>query len=740
MKPNGEIINTYNLRIEEGSAPISIPTNFDDTTGNYILRAYTQYQRNFDPDYIFQKSISIIDEVDFLTENMEEDSSNFRLQFFPEGGYLVEELENTIAFKAQNSLGRNIEVDGVVLNREGEELVTFKTLHEGMGMFKLIADDFEDYQVLAKYKGVEKRFVLPKALSEGYILNVNTIQKDQIVLTFQTNSTLKGMQLIGQVRGQVFLNYELVEEEKKTLLLSKSEIPSGVLHFTLFDQKERPVAERLVFNQNPKGEVSVVIDLQKDTIDKYGPISGSITTRLSDRIAVSQASMSIYNSDIIYEEISSLDIVSYLWLQSDLKGKISNIHQYFETDDVKNRTFLDLLLMTHAWRRFNWQEVLIHKYPTLDFPAEQNFTIAGQIQKYESDKPTKANVNLTVLDEEQFALMSLETDENGLFYFTGFEFSDTTNILIKAIDYNEKRQKKFKAGKAKSKGSNYVNIELFSLEEFPFEENITHESSIYAPSVIEATNLNIQRIKQEKILQSDLWSIDLDGVTVRAKVNKGMLREAEAKERYREKGFFYFSSTQKFLTDDPLYEKFRYNDIYDLILTIVPSAKIITEGGQKKVIYERLSAGGSPTIALDGRIIPPSRVALIDPENIAVVEVLTGLYAQSMYDKDNPLAVSLISKRGGESIKPIPGVINLEHPGYYTARTFYIPNYEDEKPKQADYRTTLYWNPMLKINNQSADFNCFAGDISGEYTIWIEGITESGLPFIGKKKIWIKEE
>ncbi|MEM8525514.1 MAG: hypothetical protein AAGG68_12810 [Bacteroidota bacterium] len=737
MSPSGEILDSYQLKIKEGTAPISIATNFNDTTGNYVLRAYTQYQRNFDSDYILQKSIPIINEIDFLAEKVKEDATDFSLQFFPEGGYLVEGLENTIAFKAQNSLGENIDIEGIVLKANKREVITFSTLHEGMGSFKLTANDFQEYEVLVKYKGIEKRFALPKALPKGYILNVNTIQKDQIVLTFQTNINLEGTQLIGQVRGQVFLNYEIEEKERKTLVLTKAEIPSGVLHLTLFDRQNRPVAERLIFNQNPKERVKAIINIPTDTIHKYQPITGSFSTLLANETIASQASMSIYNSDIIYEEISSLDIVNYLWLQSDLKGKVTNIHQYFKEDNVKTRTFLDLLLMTHAWRRFKWQEVLTRQYPNLDFPAEQSFTIAGKIKKYESDKPIKANVSLTVLDEEQFALMSLETDESGLFYFTGLEFPDTTNVLVKATKYDEKRQKKFKAGKTKSAGSSYVDIELFSLEEFPFEDSITYQGSIEVPSPTEKSNLNIQRIKQEKILQNDLWSIDLDGVTVRAKVNKATLRAEEAKERYREKGIFYFASTDKFLPDDPQYDGFKYNDIYDLILTVVPSVKIIREGGRKRVIYGSLSAGRSPIIALDGKAVSRDRISLIKSENIAVVEVLTGLYAQAVYG--NPLVIALISRRGDEYTQPAPGSINLEHPGYYTAKTFYTPNYEKEKPAKADYRTTLYWNPMVKVENQAINFKCFAGDIAGEYTILIEGITETGLPFMSRKKIWITD-
>ena len=103
--PDGTLMNTYHLQVQSGSAALSISTSVRDTAGLYTLRAYTQYQRNFDPQLIFQKQILLIDPNKEI-ENTSVVSSGIQLDLFPEGGYLVTGLENTLAFLARNKEGR----------------------------------------------------------------------------------------------------------------------------------------------------------------------------------------------------------------------------------------------------------------------------------------------------------------------------------------------------------------------------------------------------------------------------------------------------------------------------------------------------------------------------------------------------------------------------------------------------------------------------------------------------------
>ncbi len=56
--------------------------------------------------------------------------------FFPEGGQLVEGVTSQVAFKAESKDEGNIELSGTIYTKEGAEITSFETLHDGMGHFE----------------------------------------------------------------------------------------------------------------------------------------------------------------------------------------------------------------------------------------------------------------------------------------------------------------------------------------------------------------------------------------------------------------------------------------------------------------------------------------------------------------------------------------------------------------------------------------------------------------------------
>jgi len=48
---------------------------------------------------------------------------------------------------------------------------------------------------------------------------------------------------------------------------------------------------------------------------------------------------------------------------------------------------------------------------------------------------------------------------------------------------------------------------------------------------------------------------------------------------------------------------------------------------------------------------------------------------------------------------------------------------------KSDYRTTLHWEPEIRLSNDSnTEISFFTSDLKEEYIIEIEGITDSGIP------------
>jgi hypothetical protein len=106
MNAEHKIIERHTLPIPEGVT--SGDFHLADTVrqGNYLIRAYTNYMKNFGEDFFFTKEISIFDPGAKIENPSPSAQSKPDVQFFPEGGNLVEGIESRVAFKALSSKER----------------------------------------------------------------------------------------------------------------------------------------------------------------------------------------------------------------------------------------------------------------------------------------------------------------------------------------------------------------------------------------------------------------------------------------------------------------------------------------------------------------------------------------------------------------------------------------------------------------------------------------------------------
>ncbi|MEM8889800.1 MAG: hypothetical protein AAGD28_17630, partial [Bacteroidota bacterium] len=603
-----------------------------------------------------------------------------------------------------------------------------------------------------------KNFPLPQSLQKGMLLSIENL--DHEFIRIKVRSTLRGglekKQLLGHVRGQLFFSQVFENGQEKELVIRKSEIPSGVLHFTLFDQEQRPHCERLVFNRNPQEQIEVKLEVLKDKLEKREEAQIRLSSISDGKLKPSQLSMSVY--DLSYQEgmKQGLDIESYLLLQSDLKGRISNIGQYFGEDEMKSQLLLDHLMMTHGWRRFSWTSVLAGEYPDLVFPTEEKISIAGKISKYKSDEVLKADVFFNILSGDQFAALNLTTEDDGIFYFTGFEFEDTTSILLQANEFNgKKKERKLKEGEARRIGNKNVDISLMNFHEMDVVEEISLQNSpILDTSKGEITELKeeIEEINNLDSLFNATYNLTLDAVEIEGRRNLYQKRRQELKDLYKQRGMFMLSSTPKVYLDDFPKEGQVYRDFYGVMQSIVPGVRVERVGSEVKVYLGRSTGltgeALSALIVLDGSPISDARAAMIQANQILVIDRLQGLQASALWGSQGAGGVIIITSRDPDKQRNlmaaetrIKGVMNLEHPGFYQAREFYAPNYNIEKegPDAPDLRTTLYWNPDIRIKEEAASLEFFVGDRAEEFLIWIEGISDVGIPFSGGKVVRVEE-
>ena len=449
ISPKNEIIKSWMIHKDQGFTGDFI-WNRNYPAGDYRLRAYTNFMRNTDADFFYEKTITIYDflvnkEVQTLQHNQPASRPKLSpemVRFFPEGGDLIAGLMANVSFSIQDSLGRPYEVTGHLLDDQGNEITGLKTYHQGVGLFNFIPKTNMEYRARIFHDGLSITVPLPKVYNAGWTLQINPTSAEHIYVDVACTEPdqLAGAFLVGHVRGSIFCYIQKLSLGQ-SIQLSKSQIPEGLLHFTLFDGEGQPQAERLVFNGTLEEQTLINIG----SAPKAGPETEvRIPLQLTEALQgeVIDASVSITNAALTPFDQHEEDIQSYLLLNSDLAEPILDPGQYLSQQDKTSRFYLDLLLMCRGWRRFNWKDLLdAEPQSQPPFIPEEGYTIRGvTYAKGSPEKTVEAEVMLNSFDNN-FIYKKIQTDAEGNFAFMQLPGMDTVQYILQGRINNGKISK-----------------------------------------------------------------------------------------------------------------------------------------------------------------------------------------------------------------------------------------------------------------------------------------------------------
>ena len=152
--------------------------------------------------------------------------------------------------------------------------------------------------------------------------------------------------------------------------------------------------------------------------------------------------------------------------------------------------------------------------------------------------------------------------------------------------------------------------------------------------------------------------------------------------------------------------------------------------------------GATPRIVIDNLPVDTQFIQTVNSDDISFVDILNGASASMFYDSGGGI-IALYTKtsNGYNNTKRKPGVISFTAEGFYMARDFFAPDHINgfDELMKADVRTTLHWEPEIKIKKEgSAEISFFTSDSKGEYLIEIEGITKTGIPLYETSKFVVE--
>jgi len=140
---NGNLVSHTIQPIFESSArgQFEIPTNYK---GDKIhLKAYTQWMLNYDSSFVYIKDIPV-----FQSDSLNKAKSIqpvASIQFFPEGGDLINGINSNVGFIVSNQSGKPVTIRGAIFNNANQLVDSFLTMHDGMGKFSIEPNAKETY-------------------------------------------------------------------------------------------------------------------------------------------------------------------------------------------------------------------------------------------------------------------------------------------------------------------------------------------------------------------------------------------------------------------------------------------------------------------------------------------------------------------------------------------------------------------------------------------------------------------
>ncbi|HEX8060229.1 MAG TPA: hypothetical protein VF473_04800 [Cyclobacteriaceae bacterium] len=684
-----EVVLQRKIEMKEGvgSGSMFVPASL--SSGNYVLRAYTNWMKNFGPEFYFHCTVSIVNTFVKLSTPAAKTNPAYDAQFFPEGGDLVAGLHSKVAFRVTDASGKGIAFRGAIVNEKNDTVAHFRPAKFGIGHFYMTPNAGSKYRaVVVDQSGQRSTHALRDVKESGYVMRLvdggDAITLDVSASTQADNYA--AVYLFVQSREMVVSKeVRTIQNGKATFRLDRSSFPEGITHITLFDRNLHATAERLYFRR-PVSQLSVEGKTEKKTYNTRSKMKLLVSSGSDANVSVS-----VYRNDSLPAP-GQPNMFEYLWLSSDLKGSIESPEYYFTSGDTAVASAADNLMLTHGWRRFAWASVMKDNPSCIYLPEYNGHIIRGNVLN-ESNAP--ANGVLTYLSSpEKFArTYGSRSNSKGDLQFEMKDFYGTKRIFVQT---NWRADSTFRIRMAN-----------------PFSEQF---------AAWPLSPLNLPSTIGKQLLERSV-AMQVQDIYFRDQVNHFMPPGIDSIQ-------FYGQADEVYNLDD--YTRFPIME--EVLREYVPGVMVRKKkDGFHFMVIDKVNKSlfrEDPMVLVDGvPVFNPDKVMSFDPLKVKRLEILDKEYYEgilslpgvmSFFTYDNDL--------GGFPIDP--RAVQMNYDGLQLQREFYSPKYEDATEKQTrlpDHRTLLYWNPSVTTKKgETSEIEFYASDVPGTYTIFVEGLSKHG--------------
>jgi hypothetical protein len=709
-----EIINAENKPVLQGKIELKngfgngsfqLPANL--ASGKYKIRSYTNWMKNFSANFFFEKEITIINAQHFNDSIAIKQKNNYTIQFFPEGGNLVNGIISKIAFRTSDQNNKGVFCEGFIINNKNDTLLKYQPLKFGNGNFILTPQTNETYKAVAIFAGGEKiTRDLPVAFDKGYVMNLAETTENKIKISVRVSENYNNQQIFLFVQTRGIIKAVLSNNTQNNyaeFIVDKNKIGEGISQFTVFDANKNPVCERLYFKL-PSQNLKVNLTADKEEYGLRKKINLLINAMQNDLPASANFSLSVYEIDSL-QQTDEMNIENYLWLSSDIAGTVESPEYYFNNNDVDTKQATDNLMLTQGWRRFKWQDVLQDNKPSFHFiPEYAGHIITGKL----TDSATgiaAQNVGIYISSPgTRTQFHTTQSDANGLFHFDMKDFYTDGELIIQTknlrdsvftIDINNPFSDKF-------------SDRFFSL----YNKSEINTSYLMNHNISTQVQNKYNEIKLNKFLNQPVDTMPFFG---------------KADVSYLLDNYVRFTTMEEVLREYVAPVSLRSRDSkYDIK---------VWDKQKEHVLFET-----DPLVLLDGvPVFDFNKIINYDPLKVKKLDIKSQTYYYGNMSYDGILNFETYTGHL-QSFELDPHSLVVDYEGLQSQREFYSPAYDNETQagsRLPDFRNVLYWAPqIITTTKRDKEISFYSSDIAGKFAVVLQGISADGKT--GTKVIEIK--
>ncbi|QKJ29753.1 hypothetical protein HQ865_08270 [Mucilaginibacter mali] len=767
IAPADTMVYSETLQLTNGLGKGDIPLPARLAPGTYRLRAYTNWMRNFGDNFIFEKSITITGSaaqgkgasigsnspktVAAASQGAQSASGAPIIRFFPEGGSLVNDISAIVGVKAEDASGKGIAVSGPVLSATGDTIARFACDSLGMGLFAIVPVAGQKYHTSLKYKGQAVQAALPDALGSG--LSLKVAKRDTLIyITISCNNaasaTFAGKPLTLSVKhaGVAYASPQIQLTDNQALVkVPESILPEGITAITLYDDQHKPNCERLFYVSHPNHSAKVAVSTEKQVYRSREKVTVTVKTTGADHKPV-QGNFSLAAIDAGVDHSAVDDIMAYMTLGSEVRGKIEHIERYFDTTNVNRARQLDMLLLTQGWRNLIWKR-LADTAIKISYLPEQGFTVSGNV-KDQNGKKVIAGANITMRNAKATGqkVFVTKTNEAGNYYFDNIPLYGQQRVTLTSRN-------------DKGESNGILQIDSLSKNSLPINKSGLNETTDISANLTaelgkravankkldSVTNLKEVKIKASRnIVLRDQTAVSSgfpdevltvtaadmkfntlhDYILYASKQAKPIPQPTDYPDQIvffadgkNYKPRFIVDNKEAFFTDDDDEDVMAHfsNNYLSLPMTAV-----------EKVVIRRMLAG-----------LKPPKIASGAGTNIMGV----GVVSNGRIPPPENLFVILLTLKPGAMELNGAGLTGTTLPGYYEARDFYKPLHTSTaiNASKPDMRNTIHWEPIIRTDaNGQATVTFYNADPKTNIRVVVQGVSGKGDPMSGVKTYSVK--